>query len=80
MRLLLFPTCVLLAVVLPACETLSEKPSSMPQFVQLPTPVVDMPPPPSEILQELKLMQKRWDSERQERLRLLTPSEVPTQR
>lgn len=80
MRLLLFPTCVLLVAALPACETLSEKPSSTPQFVPLPTPVVDMPPPPSEILQELKLMQKRWDSERQERLRLLTPSEVPTKR
>lgn len=70
----------LLATVLlvSACASKSEPILPPPLPEPLPEPVVDMPMPPSEILDELKRMQQRWDSARQARLQLLTPLNEPS--
>lgn len=66
------------ALALLGCASASGPTSSPLPSEQLPEPVVDMPPLPSETLQELKTMQQRWDSERQRRRQLLTPSDAPS--
>lgn len=66
------------ALALLGCASVSGPTSSPLPSEQLPEPVVDMPPLPSETLQELKTMQQRWDSERQRRRQLLTPSAAPS--
>ena len=66
------------ALALLGCASVNEPTSSPLPSELLPEPVVDMPPLPSETLQELKAMQQRWDSERQRRRQLLTPSAAPS--
>lgn len=66
------------ALALLGCASGSAPTSSSLPSEQLPEPVVDMPPLPNETLQELKTMQQRWDSERQRRRQLLTPSAAPS--
>jgi len=60
------------------CASPNAPPSSPLPSGLLPEPAVDMPPPPNDTLTELKRMQQRWDSERRERLQLLTPSSAPS--
>ena len=66
------------ALALLGCASVNGPTSSPLPTEPLPEPLVDMPPLQSETLRELKTMQQRWDSERQRRRQLLTPSAAPS--